>query len=176
MEYTAVLVGAPFGDHPSCTHPALAQLARQVNDRVGDAVRPTLVTRAPAPAAIGPQRPGVVGSVASAVIMAHFQHAADSLLLHRRMQMAAALRDRQARGGWSRRWELVRCSHLTDACIDAVERRLTDPAQRDRVLIGVLDRALMLSRPGGRPSEPGGRGTVAVDDGRHVPGGPYPWR
>ncbi|MDQ3901972.1 MAG: hypothetical protein M3319_16515 [Actinomycetota bacterium] len=36
MEYVSVLAGAPFTDHPRCTHPALATLARLVNDWIDD--------------------------------------------------------------------------------------------------------------------------------------------
>lgn len=32
MEYTSVLAGLPWSDRPKCTHPALAELARLVND------------------------------------------------------------------------------------------------------------------------------------------------
>ncbi len=34
MEYVSVLAGLRFSDNPRCTHPALAQLARHVNDHV----------------------------------------------------------------------------------------------------------------------------------------------
>lgn len=36
MELASVLAGEPWSDHPSCTHPLLAQLARQVNDLTTD--------------------------------------------------------------------------------------------------------------------------------------------
>ena len=49
MEYTAHLVGAPFNDRPRCTHPAMATLARQVNDRISNVTRQELITRVPAP-------------------------------------------------------------------------------------------------------------------------------
>ena len=48
MEYVSVLAGAQFSDHPRCTHPALAQLARVVNDEVIDpAARARLAMLAP---------------------------------------------------------------------------------------------------------------------------------
>ncbi len=175
MEYTALLAGERFGDRPSCTHPGLAQLARQVNDRVGDEVRPALVTRAPALASIGPDHTGVMGAVASAVIVAHYRQAPDSLLLQRRMLVAAILRDRPTGGRWARRRDLVRLAQLTNACLDAVERRVGSSEDRDRVLVGVLDRAL--APLGSGPSRPGRLGPVhpPAVDGRQVPGGPYPW-
>jgi hypothetical protein len=48
MEYVSVLAGARFTDHPRCTPPALAALARLVNDRiVDDDVRSKLALLAP---------------------------------------------------------------------------------------------------------------------------------
>jgi hypothetical protein len=49
MEYVSVLAGLPFTDRPRCTHPALARLARLVNDRIdSDVVRSELAVLAPA--------------------------------------------------------------------------------------------------------------------------------
>jgi hypothetical protein len=36
MELAGYLAGEPWSDHPSCTHPVLARLAREVNDHVDD--------------------------------------------------------------------------------------------------------------------------------------------
>lgn len=48
MEYVSVLSGGRFTDRPRCTHPALAALARMVNDRIDDpAVRNQLARLAP---------------------------------------------------------------------------------------------------------------------------------
>lgn len=48
MEYVSVLAGERFSDHPRCTHPALAQLARWVNDQTIDpAARAQLAVLAP---------------------------------------------------------------------------------------------------------------------------------
>ena len=48
MEYVSVLAGAKFTDHPRCTPPALAALARLINDRiVDDRVRSRLARLAP---------------------------------------------------------------------------------------------------------------------------------
>ena len=47
MEMASFLAGERWSDHPSCTHPLLASLARLVNDSLGDADRPRLVTLIP---------------------------------------------------------------------------------------------------------------------------------
>jgi hypothetical protein len=48
MEYASYLAGERWSDSPPCTHPLLAALARQVNDRMTDASRQELVELVPA--------------------------------------------------------------------------------------------------------------------------------
>jgi hypothetical protein len=47
MEYASFLAGERWSDHPSCTHPVLAGLARSVNDHIGDGARQELVELVP---------------------------------------------------------------------------------------------------------------------------------
>jgi len=47
MEMASFLAGERWSDHPSCTHPLLASLARLVNDSLGDDDRGRLVTLIP---------------------------------------------------------------------------------------------------------------------------------
>lgn len=47
MELASVLAGEKWSDHPPCTHPLLAELARQVNDRVDDEERQRLLPMVP---------------------------------------------------------------------------------------------------------------------------------
>ncbi len=47
MELASVLAGERWSDHPSCTHPLLAELAREVNDRISDAGRQQLTPLIP---------------------------------------------------------------------------------------------------------------------------------
>jgi len=42
MEFASLLAGERFSDHPVCTHPLLAAVARHVNDYTSDAGRPRL--------------------------------------------------------------------------------------------------------------------------------------
>src|SRR3954469_3458577 len=44
MERASFLAGERWSDHPACTHPLLAALARDVNDCTSDANRQRLVT------------------------------------------------------------------------------------------------------------------------------------
>ncbi|HET7305979.1 MAG TPA: hypothetical protein VFJ12_15665 [Segeticoccus sp.] len=47
MEFASYLAGERWSDHPGCTHPLLAQLARCVNDCIGDDFRGSLVPYIP---------------------------------------------------------------------------------------------------------------------------------
>lgn len=47
MEMASYLAGERWSDHPACTHPLLASLARHVNDRTSDAARPRLAALIP---------------------------------------------------------------------------------------------------------------------------------
>ncbi len=47
MELASYLAGEPWSDHPSCTHPLLASLARDINDHVGDYARSRLAPHIP---------------------------------------------------------------------------------------------------------------------------------
>lgn len=47
MEYASLLAGERWSDHPRCTHPLLAGVARVVNDHVSDTARAGLVRLVP---------------------------------------------------------------------------------------------------------------------------------
>jgi hypothetical protein len=47
MEFASYLAGEKWSDHPACTHPVLAGLARSVNDNVVDECRRSMVPMVP---------------------------------------------------------------------------------------------------------------------------------
>jgi hypothetical protein len=47
MEFASLLAGEPWSDHPGCTHPLLAAVARHVNDHTSDAGRVRLAELIP---------------------------------------------------------------------------------------------------------------------------------
>jgi hypothetical protein len=47
MEFASLLAGERWSDHPACTHPLLAAVARHVNDYTSDAGRPRLADLIP---------------------------------------------------------------------------------------------------------------------------------
>src|ERR1044072_329386 len=60
MEFASYLAGAPGTDHPSCTHPLLAGVARDVNDCTTDAGRSRLAPLIPSVIGLTPHDPHVV--------------------------------------------------------------------------------------------------------------------
>jgi hypothetical protein len=47
MEMASYLAGERWSDHPACTHPLLAGMARLVNDTLSDRLRPQLIPLIP---------------------------------------------------------------------------------------------------------------------------------
>src|SRR5829696_8481888 len=47
MEFASLLAGERWSDHPACTHPLLAAVARHVNDHTSDAARARLAELIP---------------------------------------------------------------------------------------------------------------------------------
>jgi hypothetical protein len=47
MEFASLLAGERWSDHPACTHPLLAAVARHVNDHTSDSARPRLAPLIP---------------------------------------------------------------------------------------------------------------------------------
>ena len=68
MEYVSVIAGTPFSDHPRCTDPTLAALARLVNDACSDSGRPLLTAFAPELAGTGPVDPRGTAAIVLATV------------------------------------------------------------------------------------------------------------
>jgi len=116
MELASYLAGESWSDHPSCTHPLLASMARDVNDHVGDAARSRLAPLIPEVIGLNGDDPRVDAWIAREAALAA-------------LPVAAAERQGVAAVG------LLRCermlnqlegrpkNHLdprTEACLDAV--------------------------------------------------------
>jgi len=57
MEMASYLAGEKWSDHPRCTHPLLAEVARDVNDAVSDGARQNLVPMIPDVVGLHPTDP-----------------------------------------------------------------------------------------------------------------------
>jgi hypothetical protein len=68
MEYASYLAGLRWSDHPSCTHPSVAALARLINDVTSDEARARLTAYIPSVVGLvgtDPRVPLVVSSLAA---------------------------------------------------------------------------------------------------------------
>lgn len=65
MEFASYLAGERWSDHPECTHPLLAALARDVNDVIDDAHRAELVPLIPEVVGLDGDEPIVHVAIAS---------------------------------------------------------------------------------------------------------------
>jgi hypothetical protein len=171
MEYVSVLVGAPFNDHPRCTDPTLATVARLVNDSCTDAGRPPLTAFAP----ILAETPPVDACQTAAIVRAAVRTAsmaAGGTTLRRHLRHAECRYERVTHAGHmaavARRLDpLYRRGrgrlHL-EASVAAL-RVLPEP-QRDAALIATLAAAIEAASPLPGPPSESRSGQLAVDGRR----------
>ncbi len=72
MEYASYLAGERWSDHPECTHPLLAALARDVNDLVSDGGRDELLPHVHRVVGLNPAEPdfwAVIAAIAASEAM-----------------------------------------------------------------------------------------------------------
>jgi hypothetical protein len=70
MEFASFLAGERWSDHPHCTHPLLAALARDVNDHVSDDARARLVPLIPSVIGVTSEDPRIDVEIALRVATA----------------------------------------------------------------------------------------------------------
>jgi hypothetical protein len=68
MEYASYLAGEPWSDHPACTHPTLASVAREVNDYTSDEARSELAPLIPSVIGLTGDDPRVAPRVAASCV------------------------------------------------------------------------------------------------------------
>jgi hypothetical protein len=87
MEFASYLAGEPWSDHPACTHPLLAGVARDVNDCTTDAGRFRLAPLIPSVIGLTPDDPHVVPRITGRCL----QHALPVVSQERQFILAVAL-------------------------------------------------------------------------------------
>jgi hypothetical protein len=149
MEYVSVLAGTAFNDHPPCTDPTLAAVARLVNDASTDAGRPMLAAFAPLLAETGhPADARRTAAVVRATVLAAHAAAGDTAVLRRQLRGAERRCDRVTGDG-----PLAALARHLDALhrqgagrrrldLSLVALRELPEAQRDTALRAVLAAAL----------------------------------
>jgi len=153
MELVSVLAGESFTDHPACTDPTLATIARVVNDELSDHSRnslaPTaadLVGRTGDPARLAP----LLVRTCLTVTQQLLPHPPGALERHRRRAARRLAALRQPRPAWVAQlaaWLYARgpAQQAITAMILAVRRLPAD--ERDHVLLAVLASVIAAASP-----------------------------
>jgi hypothetical protein len=147
MEYTSVLAGQRFTDHPGCTDPTLATLARLVNDAISDDGRPRLAALAPR-LAVAPRTDAVGAAALVLSTVRHVQHALGGTRLERHVAGAERwLRHVSGEGLPARVRRRLEPAHRRGSArrrlVAAVDATADLPGpERDALLCAVLDAAL----------------------------------
>lgn len=167
MEFASVLAGEPFGDHPRCTHPLLAALARGVNDRVDDATRQRLLPLVPA--VVGVRGPS---ALLSAVVVAAVTRRALVQDPHSRPLRAAHARATARlpvrRPGLARWWLTVSdLAYRRGAGLLAVDRAIhavagAEPTAMYELLASTISAAGLAAAPRSAISPPRGDSALAA--------------
>ena len=104
MEMASYLAGERWSDHPRCTHPLLAQLARLVNDHTSDARRQELAGLIPSVIGVTSDDPRVDARIAlhsarvALPVVAALRQNAMAVAILRAERVLAKLEDRPAEG------------------------------------------------------------------------------
>lgn len=153
MELVSVLAGESFTDHPRCTDPTLATIARVVNDELSDTSRNTLaptaanlVGRTGDPTRLAP----LLVRTCLTVTQQLLPHPPRGLERHRRRAARRLAALRQPRPAWAARpvaWLYAHgpAQQAITAIILAVRRLPRD--QRDPVLLAVFAAAMAATSP-----------------------------
>jgi hypothetical protein len=160
MEYVSVLAGARFSDHPRCTDPTLAALARLVNDACTDAGRPLLAAFAPELAGTGPVDPRATAAIVLVTVTWASKAVGEPATMRRKVRRAQRRYDRVTGAGALaslarhldvvHRWGSGR--HCLEASIAALHA--LPEAERDSALQGALAAAIAVSAVESSPRPP----------------------
>lgn len=150
MEHVSMLSGHAFTDAPRCTDPLLAELARMVNDTIGDEARSSLAGLAPGLASLPrDERSATAPAIVLAALDAVLRRRPDreDLLRHRRraLRMAAAPAPRPGS------FEQLRATfyrygparHALSCAVYVASEHLEPHNDRDDVLAGMLRDAMV---------------------------------
>ncbi|HTK65823.1 MAG TPA: hypothetical protein VL595_25800 [Pseudonocardia sp.] len=148
MEYVSMLAGQAFSDAPRCTDPLVAELARLVNDHIGEQARDSLVGIAPRlvtlPRAGRPGAPAIVLAALDVVLRERPDRR--DLLRHRRRALRIATSGSPRASSIERiRAALYRrgsARHALACAVYVASEHLGPEADRDAVLAAMLERAV----------------------------------
>jgi hypothetical protein len=152
MEYVSVLTGARFSDHPRCTDPTVAALARLVNDSCSDAGRPQLAPLAPLLASTPRRDAAFTAAVVRAVVETSCAAVGATPTLRRHLRGAQrrlqVVTGTGRRAAWARRLDWLYGRGPARRGLEASVRALAGltEEQRDAVLVAMLTAAVGVDR------------------------------
>lgn len=164
MESVSLAAGLPWSDHPSCTHPLLAHLARLVNDAMSDQGRQALADLVPALTVAAPDDAARTAGASAHLAVVCTDHALGlqptPLLAHLHRAASAELRRERASASGRPRPRLSagrRRVFLHGPGARAVEQSVQaclqlPPHERDGALALLLRRGLAVVVDEGYPS------------------------
>jgi hypothetical protein len=154
MEYVSVLAGERFTDHPPCTEPTLAFVARLVNDTISDGGRSVLAPLAAELSILG--RADAIGSARLVAVVVHGARTAGSSARLGRAERRAERRLQRVRraGPLGRLARAASPLHmrgagrhrLTTAVAAVGEAPWPDETHRDAALLALLELAMAVVR------------------------------
>jgi hypothetical protein len=143
-----MLVGGAFTDAPRCTDPLLAELARMVNDNIGERARSSLIGLAPGLVGLPRMPSAAAPAVVAAALDVALRECPDrkELLRHRRrvLRQASAGVDRPALLDDLRRafYRYGPARHALACAVHVVSEHSESEAARDRALTAMLGDAM----------------------------------
>jgi hypothetical protein len=147
MEYVSMMAGDTFTDAPRCTDPLLAELARLVNDTIGEQARDSLMGMAPRLVAL-PRTGSSAGPIVAAALDAVLCGRPDrkDLLRHRRRALRRAATDVPRSRRLDRLTDTLYrygpARHALSCGVYVAAEHSGSEAERDAVLTAMLDAAL----------------------------------
>lgn len=141
MELVSVAAGAAWSDHPSCTHPLVAHLARRVNDALSDTSRQQLRPLVPVLARSGPAGLGSFAAICLACTSYTLQQRPSWTVLQ--LHSLAVRHSRRPQRNWL--YEHGAAYRTMEICVSALTRLPSDRA--DQALTGLLLHAISALNP-----------------------------
>jgi hypothetical protein len=150
MEYVSVLAGERFSDRPRCTHPALALLARMVNDEILDpAARSKLALLAPELIGTRSTDPRIARTVAACCLRASVAlrpHDRDLTQALRRVEAQLTRWENPRARRWAHCWSLLWEPQASSSVIATVRSVMkftrADRSHHDERLRTLLEHAI----------------------------------
>jgi len=141
MEYASLLAGERWSDHPECTHPLLAGVARDVNDHISDVGRGRLVPLIPSVIGLKGDDPRIDLAIATRCaiialpVAAEFRQRALAAGLHAALRVLEEFDQGPAHPGAGMRADISEALQLTPQAATWAEIYVADAPMSTKVFV-----------------------------------------